>query len=102
VTTNSQAVGRRDPEQFDLVIPWEPVDFDELAAQRFVAEPAQAGNGLVGALAPAVAHLPVGFERAGPSSAFRDAAKRPACSSLALPFGCADHYDAAALSGANG
>ena len=34
-----RAVCRRNPEQFHLVIHWESVDFDELAAQHFVAEP---------------------------------------------------------------
>lgn len=59
-----RAVGRRHPEQFDLIISWESVDFDELSPPHFVTEPFQFGNGLVGRFALTVIHLTVGFERA--------------------------------------
>jgi len=59
-----RAVCRRNPEQLHLVIHWESVDFDGLATQHFVAEPAQVGNGLVGVCALAVIDFPVGFKRA--------------------------------------
>lgn len=57
-----RAVGRRNPEQFHLVVHRETMYFHKLAAQHFVAEPIQLGNRPVGVFALAVIHLSVGFQ----------------------------------------